>query len=84
MIRTINDTVLAGLPKDFDLVSDTSNHNGEWFAVQFIEDSVIESLKIDDTEKLSSNLTISAGQIIYGSITDLKLASGTAILYLWG
>ena len=60
-------------------ISNTAAHTGDFFAIQFTADSVINALSgnMDGTP----TETFSKGDVIYGRFTSVTLTSGAAILY---
>lgn len=64
-------------------VSDTSTYTGQWAALYVCSTAVISAITIDDAVDtgLAGVASWSAGQIIYGNITSIKLTSGVVRMY---
>jgi len=67
----------------YDLIKDTSNHDGTWHAIQIIEAAIFTTLT-DAASSLSGTLisiTFPAGMIVSGAFTSLTLSSGAIVAY---
>lgn len=64
-------------------ISDTDTHTGNWCALYVCSATVINSITIDGAADsgLAGVSSWSAGQVIYGNITSVKLTSGVCRLY---
>lgn len=58
-------------------------HTGEWNAVQFTQDSMIQSYKgnINTTDVSMVGLGMPGGLVLFGITTEIELSAGSAILY---
>jgi len=66
------------------LIDNTSGvHVGEWNAVQFTQDSMIQSYKgnIDTSDVSMVGLGMPGGLVLFGITTEIELSAGSAILY---
>ena len=61
-------------------VADTTAQTGTWFAIICIADCAFTALTSNITG-LPNNLTLTAGQAVYGTFTAFTLASGSVIAY---
>lgn len=67
----------------YDLIKDTSNHEGTWHAIAVIEAAIFTTLT-DTTSSLSGTLisiTFPAGMIISGYFTSITMSSGAIVAY---
>lgn len=67
----------------YDLIKDTSNHDGTWHAIVIIEAAIFTTLT-DVSSSLSGTLisiTFPAGMIVSGCFTSLTLSSGAIVAY---
>jgi hypothetical protein len=63
-------------------IRDTSTYTGTWNAVQIIADAVFDAASVTTIAGLSaSGDTFSAGTILYGYWSTVKLSSGKVIAY---
>lgn len=56
---------------------------GKWNAVQFLEDSIINTIatNIDQTTSNLQNQTVPGGLVLFGVTTSISIGSGTAVAY---
>jgi hypothetical protein len=54
---------------------------GQWYAIQFIADTVFDTLSSNWTGPSVGSTSFKAGSIIYGTFTAIDIASGTCIAY---
>ena len=64
-----------------NLFNTTNLSAGNWYAIQFIADTVFTGLTGNWGGDSTSGITFKAGTVAYGNFTAIKLASGTAIAY---
>ena len=68
-------------------IKDTNTHTGTWFAIQVVEDAIIQtqSSNITDLDNacqpVSGGITLAANTVIYGHFTSIDLTSGAVIAY---
>jgi hypothetical protein len=68
-------------------IKDTNTHTGTWFAIQVVEDAIIQtqSSNITDLDNacqpVSGGITLAANTVIYGNFTSIDLTSGAVIAY---
>lgn len=61
-------------------IADTTANTGKWFGIYCIADCAFSTLTSNITA-LPNNLSLTAGQAIYGTFTAITLASGSVIAY---
>lgn len=54
---------------------------GQWYAIQFIADTVFDTLSSNWRGPSVGSTSFKAGSIIYGTFTAIDIASGTCIAY---
>jgi hypothetical protein len=64
-----------------DLIDDTSAHTGNWVALEFIADTVIDSITIKNSSGTFTGRTWQDGRFLFGVITDFTLTSGVVLAY---
>ncbi len=65
-----------------DVIDDTTEHEGNWYAIQMLEDTVFETLTDGALESgTHTGKTFPAGFMYYGKFTVIKLTSGSCIAY---
>lgn len=66
-------------------VNDTTLYSGSYFAIQAFDDvvfNVLTATNIDNISQFTSmSIVLPQGGTIYGNITSVKLASGSAFLF---
>ncbi len=65
-------------------INDTAAHTGSFMAVQAVGDAaaaINNSGTTSNIDDFDANITISAGQTIYGRFSQITLASGAVIAY---
>lgn len=63
------------------VISDNERYNGKWKVITAITDIVIDEYVDSKMTGTVVGLTIKQGDSLGGSITSIKLISGSAILY---
>lgn len=63
------------------VITGTSAVTGDFGAIQFYEESVINAITMPDFTGSLASETIPAGTIIYGKVTSITLTSGACIAY---
>ena len=63
------------------VIIDSSTHTGKWGSIFVLEDVVITTLTIANSDGSFSGLTITAFTWIYGEISEIQIASGKLIAY---
>ena len=64
------------------LVTSTTNYKGSWYAITIIASATFNKLVAKNWDGDSTTgLVVGAGQIIYGSFTEIQLSSGAVIAY---
>ena len=88
-IRTEQDVILDGVrkntgvaisPRAADLIVDTNESTGPYFAITALEDAVVDVSQCD-MSFLAANFTIPKGLTIYGNYASIELDSGKVIAY---
>ncbi len=74
------------IPKDFDIISDTSEHTGAWYAIQllgatFPDDETSMEINSNGKNLSALNTEIPAGGIVYGLFSKITLTGGKIIAY---
>lgn len=67
----------------YDIIKDTSNHNGTWHAIEIIEAAIFTTLT-DTSSSLSGTLisiTFPAGLIVSGHFSSITMSSGAIVAY---
>jgi len=70
-----------------NFIKDTNVHTGNWFAIQIVEDAIIQTQSsnisgLDNAcQPVSGGITLSAGTVLYGNYTSIDLTSGAVIAY---
>jgi mitochondrial fission protein ELM1 len=79
LVKNLNETMAPGVVQ---MIDDTVEHTGPYFAIAALEDSVI------DTSECTTNITDAAatisipkGMTIYGNFTSIELDSGKVLAY---
>lgn len=82
----LTDDKFSGTP---EVISDTTAHEGQYTAIQFIEDTVLDTAGTEQVDGSGTpidisgytGLTFTAGDKIYGTFTSIQLDSGGVIAY---
>ena len=97
-IRTEQDVILDGVrkntgvaisPRAADLIVDTNESTGPYFAITALEDAVVDVSQCDMSflgglsanDGTAANFTIPKGLTIYGNYASIELDSGKVIAY---
>ena len=62
-------------------ITGTSEVTGDFYAIQFSEESVISAITVTDFTGSFAGETVPAGFVIYGNTTAITLTSGACIAY---
>ncbi|MCD4650234.1 MAG: hypothetical protein K8S56_00380 [Candidatus Cloacimonetes bacterium] len=84
--NTINGKIARSSPADFDVISDTTEQNGVWYAIQCYGAQFpnnTSGVSVNGTGKNISALNgiLPDGDLIYGVFTRLTLTTGVLIAY---
>lgn len=64
------------------LITSTTNYKGSWYAIAIVTTATFSKLTAKNWDGDSTTgLVVGAGQIIYGSFTEIQLTSGAVIAY---
>jgi len=81
-IAKISDMLLGKFGKRGGLViDDTDNHAGHFVAITFTENGAFTTFTATGWSGTITGITFVAGTTLYGDISVIKLASGSAIAY---
>ena len=72
------------IPKDFDIISDTAEHTGEWYAIQSYNASFPttgNSVNGADKDMSALNGELPYGDITYGLFSKITLTGGKVKAY---
>ncbi len=64
-------------------INDTSAHTGDFMSIMAVGDAaaVISSTSVSNITDFDADITISAGQTLYGRFDSVTLASGEVVAY---
>lgn len=64
-------------------IADTSTYTNTrgWFAIQFIEPTVFDSLSSNWDGTIPTGFSFSKDHVVYGNFTGIKLVSGSVVAY---
>lgn len=62
-------------------IADTADYTGDWFGIYVIANTTFSTLT-SNIANLPNNLSLTAGQAIYGRFTAITLASGSVVAYI--
>jgi len=65
----------------FEVANDTNSHTGEFFAIQVLADAVFSSFTAENITGTFTGITVPAGHVVFGDISEFTLTSGTVIAY---
>lgn len=60
--------------------ADTDDHTGNWMAIQVLADATFDTFTSNITGTMTG-VTFTAGTVIYGVITAIKLSGGSVLAY---
>lgn len=74
---------ITGLAGGKLIDANSGSHTGAWNAVQFTQDSMIQSYSgnIDTANVSMVGLGMPGGLVLFGKTTQIELSAGSAILY---
>lgn len=69
--------------KGYTDLTTTTIRTGHWFAIQFLEDTIIADITepLHEGDALITGRTFASGTILYGYFTSLQLTSGACRAY---